>query len=123
MTPEEYKGYEDRAAFAEQQIKVLTKRIDDIERRAQKGGSVGGSVDPSVVRALEKMKEIVLKGLFALKKTMLKAQANTKKMAEENEALKTENEKLKYRVAHLKRSLEEADVKLGLQPQSLKKKS
>eukprot|EP00465_Bigelowiella_longifila_P007443 CAMPEP_0185257754 /NCGR_PEP_ID=MMETSP1359-20130426/6787_1 /TAXON_ID=552665 /ORGANISM="Bigelowiella longifila, Strain CCMP242" /LENGTH=123 /DNA_ID=CAMNT_0027842987 /DNA_START=41 /DNA_END=412 /DNA_ORIENTATION=- len=117
MTPEMYKAYEERAQFAEQQIKLLTKQINNIERRSQSGVSVG--VDPSVVKALEKMKDVVIKGLLALKKSMIKAQQHSKKLEEENEALKIQNEKLHYRVKHLKKALDASDESSGKKPKSL----
>eukprot|EP00467_Chlorarachnion_reptans_P025057 CAMPEP_0114518280 /NCGR_PEP_ID=MMETSP0109-20121206/18357_1 /TAXON_ID=29199 /ORGANISM="Chlorarachnion reptans, Strain CCCM449" /LENGTH=122 /DNA_ID=CAMNT_0001698885 /DNA_START=124 /DNA_END=492 /DNA_ORIENTATION=- len=108
LSPEEYKAYEDRATYAEEQLKILAKRMSEIERAQESNTTATAGVDPAVSKALQRMKDVMLKGLVALKKTMVKAQDHTKELSKENEKLKIENEKLKYQIFHLKRSLDEA---------------
>uniref|UniRef100_A0A7S2XGL8 Uncharacterized protein n=1 Tax=Lotharella oceanica TaxID=641309 RepID=A0A7S2XGL8_9EUKA len=117
MTEAEYKAFSDRAEHAEKQLLLLTRRIESAEKLMSSGGEkkgrkqVAGSADPAVAKALKIMKDDTIKRLSALKKSMVKAQEYTKKVEEERDALKTENEKLQYRIKHLKRSMEESDKK------------
>ncbi|GAB5357262.1 hypothetical protein AAMO2058_000358900 [Amorphochlora amoebiformis] len=115
MSEEVIRKFTEKADAAEYQIKLLTERLTMAEKLlaensgTEEKGSIKVDADPRVVAALKNMQDVTIKGLLALRKSLVKAQEHTQKLEKKCGDLQVENGKLKYQIKHLKKSLDVVD--------------
>lgn len=124
--------FEARATQAEKMIEVLTSRMEELEKKLSKGGSStggNGSLDQFKHSTLAELREVSSalehdkKEADAVVEARDKAVLRLNELEAENKVLKTQNEKLQYRVKILVRSLEAEEKQHEADCTSLKTKT